>query len=330
MMINKLLHLNPKLFKPTLEHVPNRKGFGDGLYNVGTANKQVVAVCADLEESTQMNTFAKAFPERFIEVGVAEQNLVTVASGLAAAGKVPFVTSYAAFSPGRNWEQIRTTICLNDQPVKIVGSHAGVSVGPDGATHQMLEDIALMRTLPNMIVVVPCDYHEARRATEALAKIKQPAYLRLAREKTAAITTERTPFAIGKAQVLWEGSDITVVACGPLVYEALVAAKQLAAHGVSVEVINSPTVKPLDHVTILRSAKKTKAVITVEEAQVNGGLGGAVAELLGEQYPVPMYRIGVRDRFGQSGTLAELWDEYELNAQHIEKHIYSLLARKPQ
>ncbi|MCC7289224.1 transketolase family protein [bacterium] len=329
-MINKLLHLNPKLFKPTLEHVPNRKGFGDGLYNVGTANKQVVAVCADLEESTQMNTFAKAFPERFIEVGVAEQNLVTVASGLAAAGKVPFVTSYAAFSPGRNWEQIRTTICLNDQPVKIVGSHAGVSVGPDGATHQMLEDIALMRTLPNMIVVVPCDYHEARRATEALAKIKQPAYLRLAREKTAAITTERTPFAIGKAQVLWEGSDITVVACGPLVYEALVAAKQLAAHGVSVEVINSPTVKPLDHVTILRSAKKTKAVITVEEAQVNGGLGGAVAELLGEQYPVPMYRIGVRDRFGQSGTLAELWDEYELNAQHIEKHIYSLLARKPQ
>ena len=330
MMINKLLHLNPKLFKPTLEHVPNRKGFGDGLYNVGTANKQVVAVCADLEESTQMNTFAKAFPERFIEVGVAEQNLVTVASGLAAAGKVPFVTSYAAFSPGRNWEQIRTTICLNDQPVKIVGSHAGVSVGPDGATHQMLEDIALMRTLPNMIVVVPCDYHEARRATEALAKIKQPAYLRLAREKTAAITTERTPFAIGKAQVLWEGSDITVVACGPLVYEALVAAKQLAAHGVSVEVINSPTVKPLDHVTILRSAKKTKAVITVEEAQVNGGLGGAVAELLGEQYPVPMYRIGVRDRFGQSGTLAELWDEYGLNAQHIEKHIYSLLARKPQ
>ena len=330
MMINKLLHLNPKLFKPTLEHVPNRKGFGDGLYNVGTANKQVVAVCADLEESTQMNTFAKAFPERFIEVGVAEQNLVTVASGLAAAGKVPFVTSYAAFSPGRNWEQIRTTICLNDQPVKIVGSHAGVSVGPDGATHQMLEDIALMRTLPNMIVVVPCDYHEARRATEALAKIKHPAYLRLAREKTAAITTERTPFAIGKAQVLWEGSDITVVACGPLVYEALVAAKQLAAHGVSVEVINSPTVKPLDHVTILRSAKKTKAVITVEEAQVNGGLGGAVAELLGEQYPVPMYRIGVRDRFGQSGTLAELWDEYELNAQHIEKHIYSLLARKPQ
>ena len=329
-MINKLLHLNPKLFKPTLEHVPNRKGFGDGLYNVGTANKQVVAVCADLEESTQMNTFAKAFPERFIEVGVAEQNLVTVASGLAAAGKVPFVTSYAAFSPGRNWEQIRTTICLNDQPVKIVGSHAGVSVGPDGATHQMLEDIALMRTLPNMIVVVPCDYHEARRATEALAKIKQPAYLRLAREKTAAITTERTPFAIGKAQVLWEGSDITVVACGPLVYEALVAAKQLAAHGVSVEVINSPTVKPLDHVTILRSAKKTKAVITVEEAQVNGGLGGAVAELLGEQYPVPMYRIGVRDRFGQSGTLAELWDEYGLNAQHIEKHIYSLLARKPQ
>lgn len=165
MMINKLLHLNPKLFKPTLEHVPNRKGFGDGLYNVGTANKQVVAVCADLEESTQMNTFAKAFPERFIEVGVAEQNLVTVASGLAAAGKVPFVTSYAAFSPGRNWEQIRTTICLNDQPVKIVGSHAGVSVGPDGATHQMLEDIALMRKLPNMIVVVPCDYHEARRAT---------------------------------------------------------------------------------------------------------------------------------------------------------------------
>lgn len=327
-MINTSLFLNPKLFKPTLEHVPNRKGFGDGLYNAAVANKRVVAVCADLEESTQMNIFAKSFPERFIEVGIAEQNLVTLASGMAAAGKIPFVTSYAAFSPGRNWEQIRTTICLNDQPVKIVGSHAGVSVGPDGATHQMLEDVALMRSLPNMAVVVPCDYHEARRATEILAKSKQPAYIRLAREKSAVVTTERTPFALGKVQTFWEGSDITIIACGPLLYEALLAAKSLASHGISVEVLNCPTIKPLDSVGILKSVKKTKAVLTVEEGQVNGGLGGAVAEMLGEHLPVPMYRIGVRDRFGQSGTLTELWDEYGLSAEHIAHQARELMKRK--
>ncbi len=328
MKIDESLQLNPKLFTPAIEQVPNRKGFGDGLYNAGVIDPSVVALCADLTESTQMNKFAEAYPDRFIEVGVAEQNLVTVASGLAAVGKMPFVTSYAAFSPGRNWEQIRTTICLNDQPVKIIGSHAGVSVGPDGATHQMLEDIALMRSLPNMTVVVPCDYHEARRATEALAKLNKPAYVRLAREKSVVITTEKTPFALGRAQVLVTGDDVTVIATGPLLYEALLAAKAMHNKGVSVEVINLATVKPLDEQTILRSVKKTGAVVSVEEGQVNGGMGGAVAELLAERLPSPLYRIGVRDRFGQSGVPTQLWDEYELSAPHIVRAITQIIKRK--
>lgn len=329
MKIDPTLQLNPKLFKPTIEQVPNRKGFGDGLYNAGVVNSAVVALCADLTESTQMNKFAEAFPDRFIEIGVAEQNLVTVASGLAAVSKIPFVTSYAAFSPGRNWEQIRTTICLNDQPVKVIGSHAGVSVGPDGATHQMLEDIALMRSLPNMMVVVPCDHHEACRATEALAKLKKPAYMRLAREKSTVITTEKTPFALGRAQVLTEGTDVTVIACGPLLYEALLAGKTMHDKGVSVEVINLATIKPLDEQAILRSVRKTGAVVTVEEGQVNGGMGSAVAELLAERLPLPLYRIGVRDRFGQSGVPTQLWDEYELSAPHIVRAITQTIKRKP-
>lgn len=328
MKIDASLQLNPKLFTPAIEQVPNRKGFGDGLYNAGVIDPSVVALCADLTESTQMNKFAEAYPDRFIEIGVAEQNLVTVASGLAATGKMPFVTSYAAFSPGRNWEQIRTTICLNDQPVKVIGSHAGVSVGPDGATHQMLEDIALMRSLPNMVVVVPCDHHEARRATEALAKLNKPAYMRLAREKSTVITTEKTPFALGRAQVLVTGDDVTVIAAGPLLYEALLAAKAMHDKGVSVEVINLATVKPLDEQTILRSVKKTGAVVSVEEGQVNGGMGGAVAELLAERLPRPLYRIGVRDRFGQSGVPTQLWDEYELSAPHIVRAITQIIKRK--
>lgn len=313
------MKLNPKLFLDDIELEPNRKGFGEGLVNAGTLDEQIVALSADLTESTQMEPFKKAFPERFVEIGVAEQNLVTVGSGLAAVGKKPFVTSYASFSPGRNWEQIRTTICLNEQNVKIVGSHAGVSVGPDGATHQMLEDIGLMRVLPNMVVVVPCDSIEARKATEALAKTDHPAYLRVAREATAVITTEATPFGLGKAQVFREGTDVSLVACGPLVYEALKAAEELGKHNISVEVVNSPSVKPLDKATIIASAKKTKHVITVEEGQTAGGLGGAVAELLAEELPTAMRQVGVKNRFGQSGTVPELWKEYALDAPAIVK-----------
>ena len=311
--------LNPDLYTAKLEYEPNRKGFGEGLVEAGMNDELVVALCADLVESTQMELFAKAFPERYIEVGVAEQNLVTLASGLSAVGKKPFVASYASFSPGRNWEQIRTTICLNDRNVVSVGCHSGVSVGPDGATHQMLEDIALMRALPNMVVVVPCDSKEARRATVALAKLDKPAYLRVAREKTAVITTDESRFEIGKASVLREGSDITIVACGPLVYEALLAAADLDKHSISVEVINCHTIKPIDSETILSSAAKTKRVITLEEAQVTGGLGGAVTELLSSKLPTHVERLGTQDRFGQSGTITELWKEYELDSAAIVK-----------
>lgn len=320
--------LNSKLFSPDIEMIPNRKGFGDGLLIAGEENENIVALCADLTESTQMLSFKQKFPDRFIEIGVAEQNLATVGSGLSAVGKIPFITSYASFSPGRNWEQIRTSIALNDRNVKIIGSHGGVSVGPDGATHQMLEDIAMMRAMPNMVVIVPADSHEAKKATQAIAKTSDPTYLRLAREKTALITSEASPFEIGKAQVLREGNDLTIIACGPLVYESLKAAENLAKDKIQVEVINCSTVKPLDKETILKSIKKTNYAVTVEEAQINGGLGGAVSEFLGENYPTRLRRVGVKDRFGQSGKIIELWKEYQLDSSYIEKSIHDLLKKK--
>lgn len=296
---------------------PIRKGFGRGLLEAGKHNDQVVAACADLTDSTQMSLFKEAFEERFVEIGVAEQNLVTVGSGLAAMGKIPFVSSYAAFSPGRNWEQIRTTICLNDRPVKIIGSHAGLSVGPDGATHQMLEDIALMRALPNMVVIAPADSIEAAKATIALSRDSHPAYMRLAREATPVFTTDKTPFEIGKAYVLEKGEDVTIIATGAMTFQALKAAELLFKEGIEAEVVHVPTIKPLDEATILKSVKKTKAVITAEEHQITGGLGGAIAELLGEHCPTPMQRIGVKDRFGESGTPTELMEHFGLTAKHI-------------
>jgi len=296
---------------------PIRKGFGRGLLEAGKLDINVVAACADLTESTQISLFKDAFPDRFIEIGVAEQNLVTVGSGLAAMGKIPFVSSYAAFSPGRNWEQIRTTICLNNQPVKIVGSHAGVSVGPDGATHQMLEDIALMRVLPNMVVIAPCDSVEAEKATLAMAKDRRPNYMRLAREATPVFTSPDTPFEIGKAYVYHEGVDITIIATGTMTYQALVAAEELKKHNISAEVIHMPTIKPFDGETVLKSVKKTGAVVTAEEGQIVGGLGGAVAEFLGENHPVPMSRIGMKDRFGESGTMDELLEHFGLTSKQI-------------
>ncbi len=309
-----------------LEEKPIRKGFGRGLLSAGKAYNNVVAACADLTGSTTMDLFAKEFPERFIEIGVAEQNLVTVGSGLAAMGKIPFVSSYAAFSPGRNWEQIRTTICLNDRPVKIVGSHAGVSVGPDGATHQMLEDLTLMRVLPNMVVIAPCDSLEAEKATMAMAIDKRPNYMRLAREATPVITTEHTPFEIGRAYIFKQGADISLIATGTMTYHALVAAEKLAKDGIMAEVVHVPTIKPLDAETILTSVKKTGAVVTAEEAQINGGLGGAVAEILAENHPVPMRRIGMRDHFGESGEPDELLKHFGLDAQHIAFATHELLA----
>lgn len=303
-----------------------RKGFGRGLLEAGKADKNVVAACADLTESTQMNLFAETFPDRFIQVGVAEQNLVTIGAGMSAMGKIPFVSSYAAFSPGRNWEQIRTTICINDRPVKIIGSHAGVSVGPDGATHQMLEDIALMRALPNMIVIAPCDSVEAEKATIAMAKNKRPNYMRLSRAETSVFTSPHTPFEIGKGYVFRAGADVSIIATGTMTYQALQAAKLLAERDIGVEVVHISTIKPLDEEIILASAKKTRHVVTAEEAQINGGLGGAVAELLGEKLPTSMIRIGMQDRFGESGEPGELLKHFGLDAESIAKAAHKLLT----
>lgn len=305
---------------------PIRKGFGRGLLEAGKVDENIVALCADLTESTQMHLFAEAFPERFIDVGVAEQNLVTVGAGMAAINKIPFVSSYAAFSPGRNWEQIRTTVCLNDRPVKIIGSHAGVSVGPDGATHQMLEDIALMRALPNMVVIAPCDSEEARKATLAMAKDKRPNYMRLARNDTPVFTSPHTPFQIGKGYVFEDGADISIIATGSMTYQALGAARLLAHKDISAEVVHMPTIKPLDEETVLTSVRKTHHVLTVEEAQINGGLGGAVAELLGEKLPTAMVRVGMRDRFGESGEPNELIKHFGLDADAIAAAAQKLLS----
>lgn len=324
------LYLNPRVLdedeKPEMEST--RLGFGKGLVLAGKADQNVVGLCCDLKESTQMQLFADEFPKRFIEVGIAEQNMAGVAAGLALAGKIPFMVSYAAFSPGRNFDQIRISIAYQDANVKIIGAHAGVSVGPDGGTHQMLEDIAIMRALPNMVVIVPADYEQAILATQAAASFSGPVYIRLGREKVPQVTTRRTPFVIGKAQVLTEGEDVSIIANGQMVYQALVAANHLAQNGIGVEVINCSSVKPLDRDTVLKSVAKTKAVVTAEEAQAAGGLGGAVAELLSQELPAPIRRVGVLDRFGQSGAPEELMKLYGLTWQDIVRAAKQAIAMK--
>ncbi len=327
-MINKNAHLNPKLFDPDIEQAPSRNGYGEGLVIAGEESAQVVALCADLTESTRTQEFAEKFPERFIEIGVAEQNLVTVASGMAAAGKIPFISSYATFSPGRNWEQIRTTVCYNDLPVKIVGSHAGVTVGPDGATHQALEDMAIMRSLPNMIVISPADSIEARKATLAMARLAKPCYIRLSRDKVPVVTTNQTPFEIGKAEVFHEGKDVVIIATGQMVYRALLCAKELSSHKISVRVINCSTIKPLDKNTILEAAEECGAMVTVEEHQITGGLGSAVAEVLSQNFPIPLKIIGVEDRFGESGEPNELLQKFGLTKEAIIKAVTHVLRMK--
>ncbi len=326
--MNQKMHLVEDLYREDIKQVPTRDGYGYGIVELGESDRNVVILCADLTDSTRSNLFKDKFPERFIEVGVAEQNLVTVAAGLAAVGKIPFVASYAMFCPGRCWEQIRTTICYNDQNVKIVGAHAGISVGPDGATHQALEDIALMRALPNMVVVVPCDVNETKKATIAVGKIKQPAYLRFAREKTAVFTTEMTPFRLGKAEIYRNGKDVTIIACGPLVYQALLAARELEKEKIEATVVNCHTIKPLDTETIVECAQNTGAVITVEEHQIIGGLGSAVAECLSENYPVPMKRVGIIDRFGESGPPNELLQKFALTYPDIVESVKGVLKLK--
>lgn len=322
--------LNKKIFdvKPDMEAI--RTGFGQGLLEAGEADERVVGLCADLTKSTKMHLFREKFPERFIQIGVAEQNLATVASGMAAMGKIPFISSYAMFSPGRNWEQIRTTICYNDQPVKIVGSHAGVSVGPDGGTHQAIEDIAITRVIPRMVVLVPADFIEARKAVTATAKTMSPAYLRLAREKTGIITTDQSPFEIGRANILWNSKnpEVAIVACGSLVHNALLAAKKLEGEKIGSIVINNHTIKPMDKKTIYDVAAKTGAVVTVEEHQVAGGMGSAVAEVLAQHHPVPMEFVGVEDKFGQSGKPEELVEHFGLGVDGIIRKVKKVIERK--
>jgi len=331
-MLNPKLKLNPKIFSEDVEQIPIRKGFGEGLVKAGEADSNIVALCADLTESTQMNLFADKFPERFVQVGVAEQNLATIASGMAAMGKIPFCSSYAMFSPGRNWEQIRTTITYNDRPVKIVGSHSGVSVGPDGGTHQALEDIALMRVMPNMDVISPCDAIEAKKATLALVKTGKPAYLRLVREKTPVITTEETPFNINKAEIFWIPdvgiAQAGIIVTGGLMHRALLAAKELELEGIKTKVMNLSSIKPIDKNAVVALAKETKAIVTLEEHQVAGGMGSAVAETLSQNFPVPIEFLGIQDKFGQSGTPDELIEHYGMGKDSIKEAVKKVLKRK--
>lgn len=320
-MLNQELKLNTKIFNEDLEKKSTRQGYGEGLLQAGIDDNNIVALCADLTESTKMNLFADKFKDRFIQVGVAEQNLVSVASGMSSMGKIPFISSFAIFSPGRNWEQIRTNICYNNQPVKIASTHAGLSVGPDGGSHQMTEDIAITRVIPNMVVISPCDYNEAKKATIACAKTKEPTYLRLSRNDTPLITTTDTPFQIGKAEIIFKPeiglAQIGIIATGPILYNALISAKKLEGEGIKVKVMNLSTIKPLDKDAIILLAKETKLIVTIEDHQIIGGMGSAIAECLAQNYPTRIEFIGVKDKFGQSGTATELYLHYGLDIDSI-------------
>ena len=329
-MINKKLKLSEKIFTDNIEQKPTRDGYGNGLVELGGQNPNVVVLCADLAESTRSLWFKEKYPERYIEMGVAEQNMAAIAAGLAVSGKIPFVSSYAVFSPGRNWEQIRTTAAYNNANVKIAGAHAGVSVGPDGATHQAIEDIATMRVIPNMKVIVPCDAIEAKKATVAAGEIYGPVYLRFAREKTPVLTSEETPFKIGKAEVLWHSArpEAAIIGCGPLLYNAMLAAAELEKEEISVVVLNSHTVKPIDEKTIIEAAKKCGAVVTLEEHSIIGGLAGAVAEVLAKNHPVPMEFVGMRDVFGESGPPNDLIEKYGMGVKNIKEAVKRVLKRR--
>ncbi len=329
-MLNPAAKLIPDPFAKEVKMVATRDGYGEGLVLAGDENSNIVVLCADLTESTRSLPFAKKYPERFFELGVAEQNMATIAAGLGISGKCAFISSYACFSPGRNWEQIRTTIAYNDSNVKIAGAHAGLMTGPDGATHQMLEDMAIMRAMPNMKVFAPCDAIEAKKITLAISRIYGPCYIRFGRERSPLFTTEETPFEIGKALYLWqtEKPQATIIACGTLVCNALKAAKGLSEEGIEVDVINSPSIKPLDKENIISAAKKTGAIVTVEEHQIKGALGGAVAECLANNYPVPMEFIGVEDSFGESGDPWELVEKYKMSVGAIKEAVKKVIKRK--
>lgn len=323
-------HLDNRIGTDQVEKVPNRDGYGEGLLQAGGEDARIVALCADLTESTRTNLFAEAFPERFIQVGIAEQNMASVASGMAACGKIPFIASYAMFSPGRSWEQVRTTIAYNNVNVKIIGAHAGVSVGPDGATHQAIEDIAIMRVIPNMVVIAPVDVHEAKKAVLAAARYEGPVYIRIAREKTPVVTTENSPFEIGKAYTYFHKQEshektVGLITTGTMAHTAIVAAKQFNDSGIGASVLHMPTVKPLDTDALDAFGREHEMVVTIEEHQVFGGLGGAVSEYYSEQMPKRVLKIGVRDQFGQSGEPEELLVHYGLDVATIVERVTEAL-----
>ncbi len=322
------LHLAPLQDPKSVKQVPTRNGFGEGLIEAGKVNRNVVAICADLSESTRMLGFSQACPDQYIEIGVSEQLLVAMAGGLASTGKIPWIASYAMFNPGRSWEQVRTIVALNETNVKIAGAHAGVSVGPDGATHQAIEDIAIMRVIPHMTVVVPCDAVQTKKATLALSEMVGPVYLRFGREKSPIVTTEETPFEIGKAQTLREGAHVAIVACGILLYNALIAASELSREGIECTVVNNHTIKPMDEPAVVAAARSCGAIVTVEEHQVHGGMGSRVAEILAQHHPVPIEFVGVNDRFGQSGDPAELIEYYGMGTTAIKAAVRRVLKRK--
>lgn len=315
------------LINPDLK--ATREGYGQGLLEAGLKNPHVVALTADLTESTKVSAFKAKFPDRFFNLGVAEQNMISVAAGLALSGKIPFASGFAVFSPGRSWEQIRLSVCYQQANVKIVGTHAGVTTGPDGATHQALEDLAITRCLPNLIVISPCDYFQAVKATLAAAEHQGPIYLRFFRDKTAIMTDASTEFTLGKAQIFQKGTDLTIVSTGPLTFQALLAAEILQKENISVEVINLHTIKPLDLPAILKSVQKTHCLVTVEEHQIMAGMGSAVLEALAQAYAAPVTEmIGIKDSFGESGTAAELLAKYQLDAPSIVKAAKKVLSRK--
>lgn len=327
-MINHAVKLNPKIGQSDIEQVPTRNGYGEGTVELGTRDERVVVLTGDLADSTRASDFKKKFPERFIEVGVAEQNMMGIAAGLALAGKIPYISSYAVFSPGRSWDQLRVSVAYSQTNVKIAGAHTGISVGPDGATHQALEDITITRVLPNLTVVVPCDSVETKKATIVLGEMSGPAYFRFAREKTPVMTTAETPFRVGKAEIFKEGTQVALIGCGPVLYNGFMAAQELEREGISVLVINNHTIKPIDVETIVWAAQLTGAVVTLEEHQVMGGAGSAVAEVLTQHYPVPIEMVGVQDHFGESGEPNELIEKFGMGKDSIKAAIKKVLQRK--
>ena len=311
-----------------MNSVPMRDGYGKALLELCEKDPKVIVLDADVANSTRTVWTRDKYPEQFIDMGIAEQDMVGTASGLALGGMIPFVSTYCVFLAGRAWDQIRTTVCYNDLNVKFGGAHAGISVGPDGATHQALEDVALTRVLPNMHVIVPCDAEETRKATLAAAAIDGPCFVRFGREAVPVVTDENTPFVFGKIRTVKEGTDVAIIANGSLVYHAMEAAKILQEEGINAEVIDCHTVKPLDEEGIEAAARKTGCVVTAEEHQMNGGLGGAVAECLARRYPVPMEMVAVQDTFGESGTADELMAKYGLDAKAIVDKVKKAIARK--